>query len=113
MSTTPKTIQIFFPAAEPHGIRIGEITTRIVQVIEEARSLLARFLAIERSSQVGVWGLIEKDSATAAGSKQVRTFCSVPAAAHSLRAIPAQGVYAITNSVFAFLCGAELPLCSS
>jgi hypothetical protein len=34
MSSTPKTIQIFQPSGEPHGIRIAEITTRIVQVIE-------------------------------------------------------------------------------
>ena len=34
MTSTPKTIQIFLPSGEPHGIRIAEITTRIVQVIE-------------------------------------------------------------------------------
>lgn len=33
MSTTPKTIQIFLPSGEPHGIRIAEITTRIVRVM--------------------------------------------------------------------------------
>ncbi len=30
----PKDHQIFLPSGEPHGIRIAEITTRIVQVIE-------------------------------------------------------------------------------
>lgn len=40
MTSAPKTIQIFLPSGEPHGIRIAEITTRI-------------FLAMERSSQVG------------------------------------------------------------
>ena len=34
MSPTPKTIQIFLPGGDPRGIRIAEITTRIVQVIE-------------------------------------------------------------------------------
>jgi len=43
MSSTPKTIQIFLPSGVPHTIRIAEITTRIVQVIEEPRSLLAGF----------------------------------------------------------------------
>jgi len=50
MSNTPKTIQIFLPTGEPHGIRIAEITTRIVQVIEVPRSLLSDFLAMEQSS---------------------------------------------------------------
>ncbi|QVL54249.1 MAG: GIY-YIG nuclease family protein [Cyanobium sp. M30B3] len=58
MTTTPKTIQIFLPSGEPHGIRIAEITTRIVQVIEVPRSLLSSFLSMEQSSQVGVYFLI-------------------------------------------------------
>jgi hypothetical protein len=58
MSSTPKTIQIFLPSGDPHGIRIAEITTRIVQVIEVPRSLLADFLAMEQSSQVGVYFLL-------------------------------------------------------
>ena len=62
MSFTPKTIQIFLPSGEPHGIRIAEITTRIVQVIEVPRSLLSSFLAMEQSSQVGVYFLIGEDT---------------------------------------------------
>ena len=58
MSSTPKTIQIFLPSGEPHGIRIAEMTTRIVQVIEVPRSLLADFLAMDQSSQVGVYFLL-------------------------------------------------------
>jgi hypothetical protein len=54
MSSTPKTIQIFLPSGEPHDIRIAEITTRIVQVIEVPRSLLAEFLAFVQSSQDGI-----------------------------------------------------------
>jgi len=30
MTNSPKTIQIFLPSGEPRGIRIAEITTRIV-----------------------------------------------------------------------------------
>jgi hypothetical protein len=33
MSSTPKKIQIFLPSGAPHGIRIAEITTRIVQPV--------------------------------------------------------------------------------
>jgi hypothetical protein len=62
MSSTPKTIQIFLPSGEPHGIRIAEITTRIVQVIEVPRSLLADFLAMEQSTQVGVYVLVGEDT---------------------------------------------------
>jgi predicted GIY-YIG superfamily endonuclease len=62
MTTTPKTIQIFLPSGEPHGIRIAEITTRIVQVIEVPRSLLSNFLGMEQSSQVGVYFLIGEDT---------------------------------------------------
>jgi predicted GIY-YIG superfamily endonuclease len=62
VTTTPKTIQIFLPSGEPHGIRIAEITTRIVQVIEVPRSLLSSFLAMDQSSQVGVYFLIGEDT---------------------------------------------------
>lgn len=62
MTATPKTIQIFLPSGDPHGIRIAEITTRIVQVIEVPRSLLAEFMLMEQSSQVGVYLLIGEDS---------------------------------------------------
>jgi hypothetical protein len=58
MIARPKTIQIFLPAGDPRGIRIAEITTRIVQVIEVPRSLLADFLAMPESSQVAVYFLV-------------------------------------------------------
>ena len=38
MNPTPKTIQIFLPGGDPRGIRVAEITTRIVQAIEVPRS---------------------------------------------------------------------------
>jgi predicted GIY-YIG superfamily endonuclease len=62
VTATPKTIQIFLPSGEPHGIRIAEITTRIVQVIEVPRSLLGSFLSMEQSAQVGVYFLIGEDT---------------------------------------------------
>ncbi len=57
MSTTPKTIQIFLPGGDPRGIRVAEITTRIVQVIEVPRSLLQEFLKMPESGQVAVYFL--------------------------------------------------------
>ena len=57
MISTPKTIQIFLPGGDPRGIRIAEITTRIVQVIEVPRSLLQDFLKMEESSQVALYFL--------------------------------------------------------
>ena len=58
MNTTPKTIQIFLPGGDPRGIRIAEITTRIVQAIEIPRSLLPTFLNMPESRQVGLYFLI-------------------------------------------------------
>jgi len=57
MSQTPKTIQIFLPTGDPQGIRIAEITTRIVQVIEVPRSLLDEFSQMPESDQVALYFL--------------------------------------------------------
>lgn len=61
MSTTPKTIQIFLPSGDPRGIRVAEITTRIVQVIEVPRSLLQDFLKMAESGQVALYFLFGED----------------------------------------------------
>jgi hypothetical protein len=57
MTAAPKTIQIFLPSGDPRGLRIAEITTRIVQVIEVPRSRLDEFARMPESSQVGVYFL--------------------------------------------------------
>lgn len=57
MNMTPKTIQIFLPGGDPRGIRVAEITTRIVQVIEIPRSLLPDFLKMPESDQVALYFL--------------------------------------------------------
>jgi hypothetical protein len=57
MTSTPKTIQIFLPGGDPRGIRVAEITTRIVQVIEVPRSLLQDFLKMPESDQVALYFL--------------------------------------------------------
>lgn len=58
MSTIPKTIQIFLPGGSPTGIRVAEITTRIVQVIDVPRKLLPDFFKMPESTQVGVYYLV-------------------------------------------------------
>ena len=53
-----KTIQIFLPAGDPRGIRVTEITTRIVRVIEVPRSLVKDFLQMPETKQVGIYFLV-------------------------------------------------------
>jgi hypothetical protein len=53
----PQTIKIFLPKGDPRGIRVTEITTRIVRVIEVPRSQLADFLKMPEAQQVGVYVL--------------------------------------------------------
>lgn len=58
MSVRPQTIQIFLPSGSPSGIRMAEITTRIVRVFEVPRRLLDDFLQLQEASQVGVYFLV-------------------------------------------------------
>lgn len=55
---SPKTIQIFLPSGHPQGIRVAEITTRIIRVIDVPRSLVPSFCAMPEASQVGLYFLI-------------------------------------------------------
>jgi hypothetical protein len=48
----PQTIQIFLPAGDPRGMRMAEITTRIVRVIEVPRSQLGEFVKTPEALQV-------------------------------------------------------------
>ncbi len=54
----PQTIQIYLPAGDPRGMRVAEITTRIVRVIEVPRSQLADFFKMPEAQQVGVYFLM-------------------------------------------------------
>ena len=54
----PQTIQIFLPAGDPRGIRVAEITTRIIRVIEVPRSQLGEFIKTPEAQQVGVYFLL-------------------------------------------------------
>ena len=63
MSATPKTIQIFLPGGEPRGIRVAEITTRIVQDFEIPRSRRPDFRAMPESELVGLYFLLGEEDA--------------------------------------------------
>ncbi|MEO6319560.1 MAG: GIY-YIG nuclease family protein [Polaromonas sp.] len=54
----PQTIQIYLPAGDPRGMRVAEITTRIVRVIEVPRSQLVEFIKTPEAQQVGVYFLM-------------------------------------------------------
>ncbi|TXC81028.1 GIY-YIG nuclease family protein [Paraburkholderia azotifigens] len=58
MTYRPQTIQIFLPNGDPRGIRMAEITTRIVQAIDVPRSRLADFLAMDESERMSLYFLI-------------------------------------------------------
>jgi predicted GIY-YIG superfamily endonuclease len=60
----PQTIQIFLPAGDPRGMRVAEITTRIVRVVEVPRSQLGEFLKMPEALQVSVYFLIGELSDT-------------------------------------------------
>ena len=56
-SSTAKTIQIYLPTGEPRGIRIAEVTTRIVQAIVIPRSELAEGKKRKELDDPGVYFL--------------------------------------------------------
>ncbi len=58
-----KTIQIYLPSGDPRGMRIAEITTRIVRTFEIPRAELNKFLARPEASQVGVYFLFGENEA--------------------------------------------------
>jgi hypothetical protein len=57
MPIDAKTIQIFLPDGEPRGIRIAEITTRIVQAVQVPRARLDRVMSRKELGHIGVYFL--------------------------------------------------------
>ena len=55
--STAKTIQIFLPDGAPRGLRIAEMTTRIVQAVQVPRARVADFLNRPGSQLVAVYFL--------------------------------------------------------
>lgn len=56
-----RTIQIYLPDGDPRGIRIAELTTSIVRVIEVPRALLSNFQDMPEAEQVGFYFLCGED----------------------------------------------------
>jgi len=57
----PRTIQIFLPSGDPAGIRVAELTTSILRLIEVPRNELATFLKMDEARQVGVYFLVAEE----------------------------------------------------
>lgn len=57
MPIDAKTIQIFLPDGEPRGIRIAEITTRIVQAIQLPRARFDRIVSRPEMDHIGLYFL--------------------------------------------------------
>ena len=60
-----KTIQIFLPTGEPRGIRVAELTTRIVQAVAIPRSDLATAKARAELDHVAVYFLFGESEGAA------------------------------------------------
>lgn len=57
MAIDAKTIQIFLPDGQPRGMRIAEITTRIVQAVQVPRTHLEKLFQRNESQHVGLYFL--------------------------------------------------------
>lgn len=65
-SSTPsaKTIQIYLPKGNPRGLRLAEMTTRTVRLIEIPRIHISDFFEMPESNQVGLYFLIGETEST-------------------------------------------------
>lgn len=65
-SSTPsaKTIQIYLPKGNPRGLRLAEMTTRTVRLIEIPRIHISDFFAMPEANQVGLYFLIGETEST-------------------------------------------------
>ena len=70
MPARPQTIQIYLPGGDPEGIRVAELTTRIVQVVEVPRKQLDTFLAMPESGQVALYFLFGTADSDDTGGRQ-------------------------------------------
>lgn len=57
----PLTIQLYLPDGNPKGLRISELTTSVVRIIEVPRIHLGAFQKLPESRQVGVYFLFGGD----------------------------------------------------
>ncbi|WP_201528312.1 GIY-YIG nuclease family protein [Psychrobacter frigidicola] len=58
MIPSAKTIQIYLPKSNPRGLRLAEMTTRTVRLIEIPRIHIDDFFAMPEANQVGLYFLV-------------------------------------------------------
>lgn len=61
MKNPPKTLQIFLPEGSPAGIRVAELTTRIVQAVAIPRTRLKEFFERDEANHIGTYFLFGGD----------------------------------------------------
>lgn len=64
MTPSAKTIQIYLPKGNPRGLRLAEMTTRTVRLIEIPRIHIDDFFAMPDANQVGLYFLIGETEST-------------------------------------------------
>lgn len=64
LTPSAKTIQIYLPTGNPRGLRVAEMTTRTVRLIEVPRIHIADFLSMPDAKQVGLYFLIGDTDST-------------------------------------------------
>lgn len=64
MIPSAKTIQIYLPKGNPRGLRLAEMTTRTVRLIEIPRIHIDDFFAMPDANQVGLYFLIGETEST-------------------------------------------------
>ncbi len=64
MIPSAKTIQIYLPKGNPRGLRLAEMTTRTVRLIEVPRIHIDDFFAMPDANQVGLYFLIGETEGT-------------------------------------------------
>lgn len=57
MRARPRTIQIYLPNGDPRGVRVAELTTSIIRVVEVPRSMLPEFKQMPEAEQVALYFL--------------------------------------------------------
>lgn len=58
MTPSAKTIQIYLPTGNPRGLRVAEMTTRMVCLIEIPRHDIDAFFAMPEAKKVGLYFLV-------------------------------------------------------
>lgn len=60
MERKPKTVRIFLPTGDPKGIKVAEVTTRVVRLTEVPKLSLSKYFTTSESMSMGVCILFNK-----------------------------------------------------